>query len=542
MELVSNIKILSDAKIIILTGDTDIEQREYLFKEGILDYIVKDKYFNDAVADIAKNISKLEQNCDTQILIIDDSRFLQKHITAILTYRNYNTFSAFTAKEGLELLENNDINLIILDMELPDTHGLEFLRKLRKNKLFNDVPVMILSAHNDAELVRDSYKAGAFDFIRKPFHIEELLLKVDISVDADRKSRAIMQQKQVLNTYKEELEENLNISNENFSEAYKISQEYQKAIDESTILSRTDSNGKITYANDRFCEVTGYTQDELLGKTHGFMKDPQTPITIYEDLWDTITSGKVWHGQLKNSTKNKNSYYANTTIVPIIDSHDNIIEYLAIRDDITEIILAHKYMNDAQKEIIYKMGDIGESRSLETGQHVKRVAEYSKLLATFIGLSKEETETLYAASPMHDIGKVGIPDSILKKPAKLTADEWEVMKTHSELGYNILKDSPSDIFQAAAILAHEHHERWDGSGYPNALKEDTIHIFGRITAVADVFDALGSKRCYKGGWTLEKIITYFKEEKAKHFDPQLVDILLENMNDFLEIKEKYTEN
>jgi len=139
------------------------------------------------------------------------------------------------------------------------------------------------------------------------------------------------------------------------------------------------------------------------------------------------------------------------------------------------------------------------------------------------------------ASPMHDIGKIGIPDSILLKPGKLTTEEFEIMKTHAELGYNILKTSKRDMLKAAAIVAHEHHEKWDGSGYPFNKKGDDIHIYGRVSAVADVFDALYHKRCYKEAWPLEDILKLFKEESGKHFDPKLVNILLNNTDKYIKI-------
>jgi response regulator RpfG family c-di-GMP phosphodiesterase len=140
---------------------------------------------------------------------------------------------------------------------------------------------------------------------------------------------------------------------------------------------------------------------------------------------------------------------------------------------------------------------------------------------------------------MHDIGKVAIADSILKKPGKLTDEEWSIMKTHSEIGYKILKNSSRPILRAAAIVSYRHHEKWDGSGYPNAIAGEKIHIFGRITAIADVFDALGSDRVYKKAWELDRILQLFKDERAKHFDPNLVDIFLNNLNKFLLIRDKF---
>ncbi|MPM19703.1 3'3'-cGAMP-specific phosphodiesterase 2 [bioreactor metagenome] len=212
---------------------------------------------------------------------------------------------------------------------------------------------------------------------------------------------------------------------------------------------------------------------------------------------------------------------------------------MGIRKDITDVIELHKEIEETQREIIYKMGEIAESRSNETGNHVKRVAEYSKLLALLYGLDEKESDILFTASPMHDIGKVGVPDSILNKAGKLDENEYKMMKKHCVIGYNILKNSKREILKAAAIVAMQHHEKWDGSGYPRGLKEEEIHIYGRITAVADVFDALGSDRCYKKAWENEKIFELFRNEKAKHFDPKLVDLFFDNIDKFIEIKNKY---
>ena len=201
-----------------------------------------------------------------------------------------------------------------------------------------------------------------------------------------------------------------------------------------------------------------------------------------------------------------------------------------------------KEIEDTQKEVVFKMGAIGETRSKETGNHVKRVAEYSKILALEYGLSESDAEVLKQASPMHDIGKVGIPDNILKKPGRLDKDEIEIMKTHSKLGYEMLKGSSRPLLKVAAILAHEHHEKWDGSGYPRGLKGEEINIYGRITAIADVFDALGSNRCYKEAWEDERVYELFRKQRGKHFDPKLVDIFFDKLPLFLEIRDKFKDS
>jgi HD-GYP domain-containing protein (c-di-GMP phosphodiesterase class II) len=201
--------------------------------------------------------------------------------------------------------------------------------------------------------------------------------------------------------------------------------------------------------------------------------------------------------------------------------------------------MLHEEIEATQREIIFTLAEAGEMRSKETGNHVKRVAEFCRLFADKYGLSDDETELLKLSSPMHDIGKIAIPDAILLKPGKLNADEWAVMKSHTTLGYDLLKHSERRMLKAAAIIAKEHHEKWDGTGYPSGTKGEKIHIFGRITAMADVFDALINKRVYKPAWELDQIVKLFKEEKGRQFDPDLVKVFLDNIDKVVKIQEIY---
>ncbi|MCK9374419.1 MAG: HD domain-containing protein [Sulfuricurvum sp.] len=202
-----------------------------------------------------------------------------------------------------------------------------------------------------------------------------------------------------------------------------------------------------------------------------------------------------------------------------------------------EITALNTEIEDTQREVVFTMGSIGESRSKETGNHVRRVAEYSKLLALYYGLKEEEAEMLRQASPMHDIGKVAIPDAVLNKPGRFDEEERRIMDTHAALGYDMLKHSQRPLLLMAATVAYEHHEKYDGSGYPRGLSGEDIHIYGRITALADVFDALGSDRVYKQAWDDERIFNLFREERGKHFDPKLIDIFFDHLDEFLAIRD-----
>ncbi|MGE5373024.1 MAG: DUF3369 domain-containing protein [Solirubrobacterales bacterium] len=192
-----------------------------------------------------------------------------------------------------------------------------------------------------------------------------------------------------------------------------------------------------------------------------------------------------------------------------------------------------------QKEIIFTLGEVAEARSYETGQHVKRVAEYAKLLAVKYGLPTEEAELLRLAAPTHDVGKLAIADAILHKPAKLTAEEFAAMKAHCEVGHKMLFKSDRSLLRNGALIAKQHHEKWDGTGYPEGLIGEQIHIYGRIVALADVFDALGSHRVYKQPWPLDEILDYIKVERGRHFDPKLVDIFFDNLEEILAIRKAY---
>lgn len=282
-------------------------------------------------------------------------------------------------------------------------------------------------------------------------------------------------------------------------------------------------------------------------------------IFLGNKIIEVINQNKVYSSQIESKITELSSNFINITYFSILFLLVVIIGFIVVigykvyknvglsvdeietkvHEGLEEINNLNHEIENTQKEVVFTMGSIGESRSKETGNHVKRVAEYSKLLAIYYGLDKKEAEMLKQASPMHDIGKVAIPDAILNKPGRFDETEREIMNTHAKLGYEMLKHSNRPLLKMAAIVANEHHEKWDGSGYPNGLKAENIHIYGRITALADVFDALGSDRVYKKAWDDEKIFNLFKEERAKHFDPKLVDIFFEHLDEFLKIRETF---
>jgi putative two-component system response regulator len=256
----------------------------------------------------------------------------------------------------------------------------------------------------------------------------------------------------------------------------------------------------------------------------GYILKPLDFEQMYHVLYDTIEHIKLKHDVFRQKQ--------------LLSEINNDLEQQMIQR-ISEIYSLNEEIQATQKEVIFTMGTICESRSKETGNHVKRVALYSKILAKNYGLSQEEVALLREASPMHDIGKIAIPDAILNKQGRLTDEERELMNTHTTLGHEMLQHSQRKLLKVSATIAHEHHEKYDGTGYPRGIKGEQISIYARITALADVFDALGSDRCYKKAWEDEKIFGLIKNESGKQFDPQLVTIFFNNLEEFLEVREAH---
>jgi putative two-component system response regulator len=231
-----------------------------------------------------------------------------------------------------------------------------------------------------------------------------------------------------------------------------------------------------------------------------------------------------------------NSYYKQ------ISNQKETLE-IQVAQRTAELQIALDLAKQTEYEISIRLGRASEFRDLETGGHIKRMSHYSKLLAKLYGLSDEECELVLYAAPLHDIGKVGIPDSILLKPGKFEGNEFEIMKQHAALGAKMLEGAEQfPVLKAGHVIALEHHEKWDGSGYPNAIKGEAIHLYARIIAIADVFDALSSKRCYKEPMPLETVLKIMKNDAGTHFDPNLIELFLNNLDQFLEIKETYKDD
>ncbi len=204
-----------------------------------------------------------------------------------------------------------------------------------------------------------------------------------------------------------------------------------------------------------------------------------------------------------------------------------------------EVLKATDEIVQRERETILRLSRAAEFRDPETGDHIQRMAYYSWMIAVRLGLPLEQQQLILEAAPMHDVGKVGIPDNILLKPGKLDEAEFAIMKQHPVIGHQILSESSSPLLQTAATIALSHHEKFNGSGYPLGLKGDAIPLVGRIVAVADVFDALTSARPYKPAWEMDRAVTFMREQRGVHFDPQCVDVFLDRLDEVRAVRQRF---
>lgn len=290
--------------------------------------------------------------------------------------------------------------------------------------------------------------------------------------------------------------------------------------------------------------ITGETNYEVLaqiGEIEGDIIDPELVTQLDEARHNRISKlhGDTYVGYFPNSS-GKASLLVLKGVEEISEIDAQLLEVFCSGVAIAfDNILLNQEITDTQAELILRLGDVVESRSNEAGNHVRRMSQICHMLARASGMPDDETAVLMHAAPMHDIGKIATPDSVLLKPGKLTEDEWEIMKQHPNVGLSILNGSSRPILKAAAVIAHQHHEKYDGSGYPQGLKGEDIHPYARIVAVADVFDALSHKRCYKDAWPPEQVVGYLREAAGRHLDPRFVDLLIKNIDKALAINERW---
>jgi putative two-component system response regulator len=345
-----------------------------------------------------------QNNHSISILVVDDDPGVQNMIKRILGRSGYRVQTARGGEEAYAVISESVPDLIILDLSMPGIDGFEVATHLKSNPATKEIPIILITGHDNSENHVKALDIGINDFLSKTAEPEE-------------------------------------------------------------ILARTRSHLRIKQLNDQL-------------KHHRIS---------LEKTVDLRTE------QLKN----------------------------------------------ASLEVIWRLTAASEYRDNETGAHIKRMSHYSAAIARKMGLAKKTVETILYSAPMHDIGKIGIPDGILLKAGKLNAEEWHIMESHTIIGANILKGSKIGFVRMGAMIALTHHEKWDGSGYPRGLKGTQIPLAGRIAALADVFDALTSKRTYKKAFSVQESNRIIKQGREKHFDPAVVDAFFAIQDEILHIKEMF---
>jgi putative two-component system response regulator len=343
------------------------------------------------------------------ILIVDDEEVLRRSVQLKLAREGYQCQTAANASQAQGILQSNTIALVLLDIKMPGKPGTELLPEIRAS--YPDTAVVMVTATDDARIAIQCMKEGAYDYIAKPFNLDEVVLSVGHALEKRR----------------------LQIEN----------REYRQHLEE-MVAKRTAE----------------------------------------------------------------------------------------LREAIGRIKLA-------SLDTIHRLAQASEYKDEDTGAHIKRMSQYCAAIARKMGLGDGEVENILYAAPMHDVGKIGIADNILLKPGKLSQGEWEIMKQHTVIGAEILSGSDVGFIQLAEVIALTHHEKWDGSGYPRGLRGSKIPLTGRITAIADVFDALISDRPYKVAYSIEKSLEIIKEGRGNHFDPDAVDAFFGIKDEIVSIKHKY---
>jgi PAS domain S-box-containing protein len=286
----------------------------------------------------------------------------------------------------------------------------------------------------------------------------------------------------------------------------------------------TNLESVIQYVNAAFTEITGFSAEEAVGRKPGILRSTHTTAETYRRMWESIRATGSWHGDLINVRKSGEEWHSHLSISQVKDTEGRPFAYVGIAHDITEMKQLEFRLKEASLEAIFMLSVACEAKDEDTGNHVRRVQHYSHAVALKLGLAPGDAEEIAYSSIMHDLGKLHIPDAILQKPGPLTAPEWTMMKRHPRDGVTILRDKP--FYSVARSIADNHHEKWDGSGYPGGKRGEEIPLAARIVAVADVYDALATKRPYKPPWPDEQALDEIRRQRGRAFDPRVVDAFL----------------
>lgn len=446
------------------------------------------------------------------IYLIDDDEAIRDSLTLTLTDMGYEVFSFSKASLFLDAFPIESPAVILLDMQMPEMSGLELQEKLlQKGKT---TPIIFISGQSHQKQIIDVFRNGAKDFILKPFSDQQLLSPIKLAIEADRQSQNSLDEKnRIQNLYA--------LLTPKEKEVCDLLVKVPLSKEVAQILNISESTVKIH--KSRVMQKMAVTSLQHLTANY-----------LEARLGSFISKDLTSHTSFKSDWRKK-------------------LESIADNDSINAE-LVKKMLFNSEFQFLSTITALAKARDNETGNHIVRTQHYVNLLAIRLRkngrylheLSDSFVKSLVKAAPLHDIGKVGIPDKILLKKGPLTEAEWTIMKTHTLIGESILQssdiekdDAQSDVITKAINIAGGHHEKWDGTGYPRGLAGESIPLEARIMMLADVYDALVSQRVYKKAWTHEDAVKEIKREKGTRFDPLIVDAFIDEMETFREIALTY---
>jgi len=447
-------------------------------------------------------MSRIINNFKYTVLCVDDNKNNLYTLNALLsTMENIKSIEVLSAKEALTVLLVKKIDLILCDVQMPDINGFELAQMIKSNKRTKNIPIIFVTAvFKSEEFIEQGFEIGAVDYITKPIDDHQLLNKITLYLKIfDEKNKAQHSEKRF----------------------YDIAQSIGDGI------YALDIKNETTFINNKALELLGFKKNELLGKKiHDYIhyKDKENNQILSKDcnVHKTILNGEVYIND-EYLIKKDGSFLAVSLKVTPLYENNNIIGTVAIFRDKTSENLVYKLEEDkkrTQEQIIFSMIEILESRDSYTAGHTKRVAKYCELIAREMNHSEKDIELVKTAAWLHDIGKVSTPDSVLLKPGKLNDEEYKIIQQHLNSGYDILKNI--DEYKNIADVMREHHEKYNGKGYPRGLKGDEIRPLSRIMIVADAFDAMTTNRIYKAKKSIKEALLELEEMSMVQFHPDVV--------------------
>lgn len=460
------------------------------------------------------------------ILIVDDEPRMCDSLKFFLEKQDYTVDCAANGFDALTLLGHKEFDVFLIDICMPDMDGFDLMEQTME--LHPESPVIVITGNTTVDYALKALKLGAYDFLKKPFEPEELVKAVNNAISLKRLR-----------------DENKSIT----EKLVKSEKRYRVMVQHSPDMIYTlNQRGEFAFINDAVSRILGYNSDELLGK-------PYTHI---------VKNGSLGNSKLFDERKtvelvrrDGTTCHVESLVSTILDENGFIIGCRGIDRDITErkrleteLVDSCCKLQNTRISTILGLAKLAECRDSGTGAHLERIREYSRVIAHQMStmskyegyITEDYVEDIYHSSILHDIGKVGIPDSILLKPGRLSPEEFEIIKRHSIIGGDAIRavEAQTDgqsFLTLGKEIAYHHHEKWDGSGYPFGLRGERIPLSARQVALADVYDALTSKRTYKEAYSHEKAKEIIIRERGKQFDPDVVDAFLARETEFLQIRE-----